>query len=170
MVETQGAELHYTATFIFTPCALPAPMPPGTHQTYCREGNGAMWLMLHGGRWKKNSTHAANTSDSSCAKALLRACPDGGAGGGSRGVLKCDACIGGHQSVLREAECTADEVLQWCQRQPQRELGEQPSSLRARELRLKERELAVWERELRVRELELSMELERRQLRADHEV
>lgn len=36
--QLEGASLHYTATFLFTPCALPAPMTPGWHQTYCRRG------------------------------------------------------------------------------------------------------------------------------------
>ena len=42
--QLQGSPLYYTATFMFTPCAPPAPEPTGSHQTYCTPGDGAVCL------------------------------------------------------------------------------------------------------------------------------
>ena len=47
----QGTSLFYTATFMFSPCAPPAPVPVGSHQTYCRPGDGAVWHAMHAARW-----------------------------------------------------------------------------------------------------------------------
>eukprot|EP01048_Picozoa_sp_COSAG05_P019940 COSAG05_NODE_3261_length_2197_cov_1.044328_1_plen_580_part_10 len=53
-----------------------------------------------------------------CAVALSTACPLLRQETTTAGVIQCDSCAGQHQGALKHAQCTSEQVQQWCAAPP----------------------------------------------------
>ena len=63
--------------------------------------------------YARANQHAVDNSGA-CTAALQAFCPQHVTTRTGHGLKICDICVGNHQAVLREAECTAAEVHEWC--------------------------------------------------------